>query len=197
MFFLLLLSFLSFFQIDYKTSALLSEIKNEKGVEARGDGSAPLAKKSHPEAKRKFFFFFCFFSPSLEFFLSSSGLEIQGFSKQIRTQRRRLSLKSRKLFRRSLSLSQATVCLLAGDRVEARDGRDRDDDGDEHDASGDNRVDEVLERGGDLGRGGEGGREHGSGGGGNGGGDLERELLALGAVFWLMRGRVRGELETG
>ena len=86
-----------------------------------------------------------------------------------------------------------SLCLLAGDRVEAGNGRDRDDDGDEHDAAGDDRVDEVLERGGDLGRGGERGREHGAGGGGDAGRDLEGELLALGAVSVLRRMRVGKE----
>ena len=88
--------------------------------------------------------------------------------------------------------------LLAGDRVEARHGRDRDDDADEHDAAGDDRLHEVLERRGDLGVGRERGRERGSGGGGDGGRDLDGELLALGAVevergvlSWTRKERVR------
>lgn len=75
--------------------------------------------------------------------------------------------------------------LLAGDGVEAGDGRDGADNDEEHDAAGDDRVDQVLERRRDLGVGGERGREHGAGGGGDGGGDLEG--LAVGAVLRALR----------
>jgi len=164
-----------------------SEIKKR----GRGVSRGELDTLAQPHTKRKkkglFSVFVCsvsslhheiFFSSPFFFFPQRVGKkrEKRLFKKKLqRTSRRSQAIHLQ-------TLSAVSACLLAGDRVEARDGRDGDDDRDEHDAAGDDRVDQVLERGGDLGRGGERGREHGAGGGGDAGRDLEGELLALGAV---------------
>ena len=208
-FFLLLLFSLPFlfsFRFDYKIRFPQSLQKQEEKGEGPVAVVATLA--SPPQSEKSLFLVFFFASsPRSEMFFPLTlrkgfpGKKISDSSRPLET--RFSGSSSYHSPHLSLCLSLSLSLLAASDRVEARNGRDGHDDRDEHDAAGNDRLDEVLERRRDLGLGRERGREHSSRGGGDAGGDLEGELLALGAVLSCVEceseegKRVRSKLGSG